>query len=98
MGRLTELLQRAAELDTQQRDGQITVRSATARKRDLRRQCGGRTWNIWVRSAGRGRRSAELARKFILSRKATPYLAIRMARGACRPRRWARRTCWSSTD
>ena len=80
VGRLTELLQRSAELDTQQRDGQITVRSATARKRDLRRQMR----RAHLEHLSQVARAAaddvpELARKFILNRKATPYLAFRTA-------------------
>jgi len=80
VGRLADLVKRAEELDTQQRDGILTVRAANARKRDLRRQVR-RAHLEHVASVAEVAADdvPELDRKLVINPKGTSFLAFRTA-------------------
>jgi hypothetical protein len=80
LARLQEHLARADLLATQQRDGIIQVRTASARKRDLRRGMKRTHLAHLARVAQVAAREApDVAQKFVLRREAKPYLAFRTA-------------------
>lgn len=80
LAHLEERLARADQLASQQREGILRVRAATARKRELRRTMR-RAELLHVAEVARvaAREAPELPQKFVLTRKATPYLAFHTA-------------------
>jgi hypothetical protein len=80
LARLEDRLARADLLATQQRDGILEVRTATARKRDLRRTMKRAHLDHLASVAEVASREVpELAQKFVLPRRANTYLAFRTA-------------------
>lgn len=80
LGRLDERIARALALATQQRTGVIAVRTATARKRELRATLQSALLNHLARVAEvASREEPELARKFQLPRDNGSYQAFRTA-------------------
>lgn len=80
MTRFEERLARADHLATQQREGIIEVRAATARKHELRRTMKRAHLNHLTYVAEVAAREVpELAQKFVALREGTPYLAFRTA-------------------
>jgi hypothetical protein len=78
--RLEDRLTRADQLATQQRDGILEVRTATARKRDLRRTMKrAHLGHLASVAEVASREVPELAQKFVLPRRANTYLAFRTA-------------------
>jgi hypothetical protein len=78
--RLEERLVRADQLASQQRAGILQVRTATVRKRDLRRTMKRAHLDHLASVAEVASREVpELAQKFVLPRKANNYLAFRTA-------------------
>ena len=78
--RLEERLARAEQLATQQREGTLQVRAATARKRELRRTMR-RTHLTHLARVARvaAREMPDLAQKLVLKPGTTTYLAFRTA-------------------
>ena len=80
LARLEDRLKRADQLATQQREGILEARVATARKRDLRRTMKkAHLDHIASVAEAASREEPELAQKFVLPRRATSYLAFRTA-------------------
>jgi hypothetical protein len=80
LGRLENLLARAEQLAEQQREGIVHVRTATERKRDLRRTIKRTHLNHLVSVAKVAAEEApELPRMFALQPESNPYLAFRTA-------------------
>ena len=80
LARLEDRLARADHLATQQRDGILEVRTATARKRDLRRTMKqAHLGHLASVAEVASREVPELAQKFVLPRRANTYLAFRTA-------------------
>ncbi len=80
LARLEERLARGEQLAAQQRDGILQVRTASAKKRDLRRTVKRSHINHLARVAEvAAREEPEMSRKFMLRREANPYLAFRTA-------------------
>ena len=80
LSRLEERLTRAEELASQQRQGIMEVRAATARKFDLRRTMR-RTHLVHLARVAdvAAKEVPELTQKFVLAPEGTPYLAFRTA-------------------
>jgi hypothetical protein len=80
LARLEDRLARADQLATQQRDGILESRAATARKRDLRRTMKqAHLGHVASVAELASREEPELAQKFVLPRRANSYLAFRTA-------------------
>jgi hypothetical protein len=80
LARLEDRLTRADHLASQQRDGILEARVATARKRDLRRTMKqAHLGHIASVAEAASREEPELAQKFVLPRRANSYLAFRTA-------------------
>ena len=80
VGRLADLIGRAEQLDAQQRDGLLAVRSANARKRDLRRQVRrAHLEHVENVAAVAAKEAPELDGKFVINPRGTSYLAFRTA-------------------
>jgi len=78
LAQLEEQLTRSEQLATQQREGVVEVRAASARKRDLRRSMRQRQLVHVARAAKRAAKELpELAQKFALAREPIPYLTFR---------------------
>ena len=78
--RLEERLARAEQLATQQREGTLKVRAATARKRELRRTMRQAHLSHLAQVAKvASRETPELAQKLVLKPGTTTYLAFRTA-------------------
>jgi hypothetical protein len=78
LAELEQQLARAEQLATQQRQGVVEVRAATARKRDLRRSIRQRLLVHVARAArGAAREVPELTQRFALPREPIPYLTFR---------------------
>jgi hypothetical protein len=80
LSRLEERLTRAAQLATQQRNGIIETRTASAVKRDLRRQMR-RSQLVHLASVAEiaSKEVPELEQKFVLAAEDTPFLTFRTA-------------------
>ncbi len=80
LARLEDRLKRADHLATQQREGILEARVATARKRDLRRTMK-ETHLVHLASVAEAasREEPELGQKFVLPRRVNTYLAFRTA-------------------
>jgi hypothetical protein len=77
LAQLEEQVTRSAQLATQQREGTVEVRAASARKRDLQRAMRRRQLVHLARAAHRtAKELPELAQKFALPRDPIPYLAF----------------------
>jgi hypothetical protein len=80
VGRLADLIARVEQLDAQQRDGLLTVRSANARKRELRRQVRrAHLEHVESVAAVAAKESPELDGKFVINPKGSSFLAFRTA-------------------